>query len=126
MKTWGSRIKWACTAIALSIALLCCAVFSSVSFDYGKKVSAENTVEQSDSSDSSETNDNVENTENTENSVHNDNSAVQSVTYAPQATELVTYYEITGTNQAATWNAAMEMSYRCSYGGLDGFRRCVW
>ena len=110
MKTWGSRIKWACTAIALSIALLCCAVFSSVSFDYGKKVSAENTVEQSDSSDSSETNDNVENTENTENSVHNDNSAVQSVTYAPQATELVTYYEITGTNQAATWNAAMEMS----------------
>lgn len=112
MKTWGSRIKWACTAIALSIALLCCAVFSSVSFDYGKKVSAENTVEQSDSSASSETNDNVENTENTENSVHNDNSAVQSVTYAPQATELITFYEIKGTNaqKAQIWNDAVNMS----------------
>lgn len=33
MKTWGSRIKWACTAIALSAILLCCAVFSFVFLD---------------------------------------------------------------------------------------------
>lgn len=33
MKTWGSRIKWVCTAIALSAILLCCAVFSFVFLD---------------------------------------------------------------------------------------------
>ena len=33
MKTWGSRIKWACTAVALSAILLCCAVFSFVFLD---------------------------------------------------------------------------------------------
>ncbi len=58
MKTWGSRIKWACTAIALSIALLCCAVFSFVFLNNEKSavagsdsiVSTETDFVQSDSS----------------------------------------------------------------------------
>lgn len=44
MKTWGSRIKWACTAIALSIALLCCAVFSFVFLDRQDKTANAGTL----------------------------------------------------------------------------------
>lgn len=44
MKTWGSRIKWACTAVALSAILLCCAVFSFVFFDRQDKTANAGTL----------------------------------------------------------------------------------
>ena len=44
MKTWGSRIKWACTAIALSAILLCCAVFSFVFLDRQDKTANAGTL----------------------------------------------------------------------------------
>ncbi len=44
MKTWGSRIKWVCTAIALSAILLCCAVFSFVFLDRQDKTANAGTL----------------------------------------------------------------------------------
>lgn len=44
MKTWGSRIKWACTAVALSAILLCCAVFSFVFLDRQDKTANAGTL----------------------------------------------------------------------------------
>ncbi len=44
MKTLGSRIKWACTAIALSAILLCCAVFSFVFLDRQDKTANAGTL----------------------------------------------------------------------------------
>lgn len=112
MKTWGSRIKWACTAIALSIALLCCAVFSSVSFEkfdngYSDSAQSVETVDNSEQSDySAETT--AEYTKNKNEDVEQSQSSV----YTTRATELITFYEIKGTNaqKAQIWNDAVNMS----------------
>ncbi len=112
MKTWGSRIKWACTAVALSAILLCCAVFSSVSFEkfdngYSDSAQSVETVDSSEQSDySAETT--AEYTKNKNEDVEQSQSSV----YTTRATELITFYEIKGTNaqKAQIWNDAVNMS----------------
>ena len=79
MKTWGSKIKWACTAVALSAILLCCAVFSFVFLIVGENVNADNTAEQ------------------TEITAGNPSRVSEGALDSP-SDNIITYYELDGTN----------------------------
>lgn len=91
MKTWGSRIKWVCTAIALSAILLCCAVFSFVFLNNGENVNADNTAEQ------------------TEITAGNPSRVSEGALDSP-SDNIITYYELDGTNNESVWAQAVTMS----------------
>lgn len=91
MKTWGSRIKWVCTAIALSAILLCCAVFSFVFLNSGENVNADNTAEQ------------------TEITAGNPSRVSEGALDSP-SDNIITYYELDGTNNESVWAQAVTMS----------------